>query len=126
MSSKAPTHIFRHSLQPVPNREAQPMEKTQAYRSGDGMLIASANDCLVGFGEDPQRQTMRVFIDRASALKFLRDLMDRDWAVMNGVDPQKPDFMAEVARGWAANISEEYADKRIVPADQRQVLAFRQ
>ena len=124
MNSKGLTHLFVRSLQPVPN-SPEPMQKVRAFRLSDGILVATANDALVGFGEDPQRQTMRVFLDHSWAVKFLRDLMDRDWAVQCGVDPSKPDFMDTVRSGYVANIQEDDAEKRIVPADQRQVLQFK-
>jgi hypothetical protein len=80
------------------------------------MKIAQANDTLVGFGEDPQHSPMRNFMDHSYAIKFLRTLADRDWAVENGVDPTHKDFLKIVATGYSADIEERDSESRILRA----------
>lgn len=42
------------------------------FRKEDGMLLGARLGSMVRFGEDPQNQQMRHFIDQESADRFLR------------------------------------------------------
>ena len=130
-SNKMPkpfTHRITHQNVQVPNTDV-PMQVAHLYRLEDKMRVATAKDALLSFGEDPQHQNMRVFLDHDGALGLMRKLADRDWAVQNGEDAMKPEFMKIVASGYQASIDEVDLDRRIVPPDEaarRMTLVSRQ
>lgn len=115
--SKPFTHRITHQRLAVANAPI-PMDLAHLYRLEDGMRVATAKDAMLSFGEDPQHQNMRVFLDHSGALGLMRKLADRDWAVQNGEDASKPDFMKIVASGYQASIDDVDMDRRILPPDE--------
>lgn len=47
-------------------------------RLRDSMVICGREKCKVAFGEDPRSQQQRVFLDRESAIAFMRVIADED------------------------------------------------
>lgn len=116
MSNPRASHRFVKLAMPQQGTDVK-VAVVHLFRESDGMRVATAKGELVQFGEDPQQQRMRVFIDHNRAVGFLRGLADRDWAVEKGLDPAAPDFLTKAA-GYAAVIDEEDHTPRIISPDQ--------
>lgn len=98
---KTPTHVII---------SFKDKDTSTLARFDTGMAIASRQKTTVGFGEDPRQQQQRVFIDKASAAKFLVFLANADWT------------QHMIAQGYPATdeyqavIDDRDGDKRVVPA----------
>ena len=53
-------------------------EAEHLYRASDGIQIGQRKDHVVLFGENPNKKESRVFIDAASASKYLRGVVPQE------------------------------------------------
>lgn len=124
MSSKAPTHCLVRTNEVIQNDpQMRTYPQAKLYRLPEGMEIATAKGKLIQFGEDPQHQSMRNFIDHDHAVAKIVEMADRDWAVTSGEDPSAKDFI-EKSKGYQANIREDGdGSRRIIPANEAGTLS---
>ncbi len=117
--SKPHTHCLVRTNEVIQNDpQMRTYPQAKLYRLPEGMEIATAKGRLIQFGEDPQHQQMRNFIDHDHALAKIVEMANRDWAVTSGEDPSKPDFI-EKAKEYRANIREDGdGSRRIIPANE--------